>query len=258
MKLYGADGRRKDLPIVTGSGAGRLPSLNNPPASPSAYDDEFDSTTLSGNWTIAGTATTPTVGTVLPIQSVVTTPIYDLTSWPSWLMIQSDNAISEQIVFRKDLTPATDATYFFHMATNLRIKSSPPEGACGMRLTNSGDSNESVFLLIDYTTSGGRYNFGVENNGAVTNRVGAFTPDTALLRSSIYGVIYKDSNVYYGMFGGPDGTFSLTGASVTKTGVTTFDRIQFEFWTANETPSDWVAFDFFRYYDSNTFALVNP
>lgn len=253
MKVYGSDGRRRDIPS---SGGLRRPSFDNPPVSAGAYDDEFEGTL--GNWTFGGTATTPAAGTVNPVASVATTPVYNLNDqWPSWLLMQSDDASNETIDMTRDYSPATNETFFLRVAVNVKAMSTTNEGDFYLVLTNSGDANETVFIGITHTSTGTNWSFGVNNNGATTTRSG--NVETFPLPSSgIYFLLYKTSNSYLGFVLGESGTHIQMGAAIAKTGVTAFDKLNLRFHTANETPSTFWGVDFVRYYPTNSLSLVNP
>ncbi len=256
LSYYSTNGTWKLL--ATGSGSSR-PSFDNPPASPSAYDDEFDATTLDAKWTLSSTGTTNpiTSGTVNPLSNL-TTPIYDLVSCPSWIMFQSDNSSQQVCRITQSLTPATQCTVFAKFSINNRIISAVNEGNIEITFGNSADSNENVFLSISQQGSGSGYaaQITVENNG-VFSFVAAPTITEKVIVGNFYGVLWKDGNVYHaGWTHGNNGGFTYLG-SVTKTGVTTFDRLSLRFLTANETPSSIEGCDFIRYYPSITYALMN-
>lgn len=249
----GSDQAQVDLNLVL------LPSsLEYPPANPGTYDDEFNSTTLDPAWTIVGTATTPTVGDVNPFANVTTTPIYNLDDqWPGWLLIQSDDPSGETIIFQRSYTPATDETFFMHVAPQLRSASTAGEGSFHLLLTNSGDANEAIFIGITRTSSGTMWEFGVNNNGTPTPRLGAAHAFGFFPFADMYLMLWKTGDVYNGYILADNGFHTQMGALVTKTGVTTFDQIQLRVVTANETPSIINGVDFLRYYASNTFEVMN-
>lgn len=239
--------------------SGYKASFDNPPASPSAYDDEFTSTSLDAKWTIGSTGTTNpvTTGTVNPLSSL-TTPIIDLSTSPSWLLFQSDNSSAQFVRVTQTVTIASDATFFFKISGDNRIFSAAGEGSLGLFLENSGDANEGVY--VEWYNSGGtglRPRINVQNNGVFTTVSGNIVAEGTDIGHP-YMVCWKNGNVYhlaYGL-GTFQSTFTYIG-SVIKTGTTTFDRLSLAFNTANETPSLISGFDFIRYYPSLTYALMN-
>lgn len=236
--------------------SGYKASFDNPPASPSAYDDEFTSTSLDAKWTIGSTGTTNpvTTGTVNPASSL-TTPVYDLTTMPSWMLVQSDNSTASYVSIYQSLSPSTDATFFAKVGVQNRTVSGAEEGTVLIGLINTADTNEEVHIYLNVTGAGQRAAIQVRNNGVYTAVTGGSLTET-LPSLNPYMALWKSGNTYHAGFGYGDGPLSHIG-SVTKTGVTTFDRVFIHFYCANETPSLINGIDFFRYYPSLTYALMN-
>lgn len=254
---YSTNGTWKEVGLgVTGGYQPYKYSFDNPPASPSAYDDEFDSTALSGNWTVVSTGTTnPAVsGTVNPTASL-TTPIYDLSTIPSYLLFQSDNSSVATVSFRKTVSLGTDATFFYKCAFDNRLVNTSGEAQVTFSLSNSGDSNENARMYMQSIGTGYRYRLTINNNGVVTESIGSTLADGNPV-TEYYVVLWKSGNNYYGGVACGSAPMTVIGP-LAKTGVTTFDRIDLDFFTANETPSMIAGIDFFRYYPSITYALMN-
>lgn len=80
------------------------------PSSPATPDDEFDSGTLNGKWTVvAGTS-----GTISPyaITGSGDFAIYDLASRPGWIMMQAGDDTTDVVQLRQDYTlPDGSAIY---------------------------------------------------------------------------------------------------------------------------------------------------
>lgn len=247
--------------IGFGANGVRRPSWDNPPASPHAMDDEFDSGSLDGKWTLSSSATTnaATTGTI-DYTASLTTPIIDVATVPSMLMFQSDNSSVGYVNVYQAYSASTDATFFVRMGFSTRDTNTNGEGNLSIVLSNTGDANEWVSFGLSHNASTGTAYLQVNNNGAITTVFGTGIADTAL-SPSVYLVMWKKSDVYYvGHAADQKGMFSLisNGATVTKTGVTTLDRLTIEFRTANETPSIIEGVDFFRYKASLDYSLVNP
>ena len=238
--------------------SGYKASFDNPPASPSAYDDEFDTTSLNVKWTIASAGTTnPAVaGTVNPISSL-TTPVIDSATSQSWVLGQSDNSSAQTFRIYEGITLATDCTIFVKFGSNNRVISAVNEGSVELQLLNDADSNESVNIGVIQQAAGAgmALQMLVQNNGVYTTVIGPTESEKGPVAPS-YGVLWKNGNVYHGAFSYGNQPFTYLG-SVTKTGVTTLNRLALVWFTANETPSMISGFDFVRYYPSITYALMN-
>lgn len=255
---YSTNGTWKEVGLgVTGGYQPYIYSFDNPPASAGTYDDEFNSTSLNAAWTLTSTGTTnPCVsGTVNPISSL-TTPVYDLTTWPGWLLVQSDNSSVQTVSFSKTISLGTDATFFAKVGFDNRNFSASGEGDILFNLYNNADTNEEVSAYIQEASGAAfRYRLRVNNNGAVTEVTGGnIVEQTAV--SPYYIALWKSGNSYYAGFTAGGTVFTVVGP-VTKTGTTTLDRLELSFHTANETPSAIMGVDFIRYYSSVTYALRN-
>lgn len=245
--------------LTTASAYGpRLYSWNNPPSSPHAYDDEFDSGSLAAKWTRSSSGTTNPVTTgTIDYTASLTTPITDLTSVPSVLMFQSDNSVNGFVKITQTYTPATNETHFFKILSSARDVSTNGEGALFFSLINSTDANEVIgFGSANSGAVHNNYCY-VNNNGTISGTSSGSFSEVSRVGAS-YLVVWKKGNDYYCGMAGEDKSL-LTFLSVkTKTGVTTFDRIEFFFQTANETPSVIDGLDFYRYKASLDYSLVNP
>ena len=252
--VYDANGRRVTATAATAN----LYSLDNAPSAPSAYDDEFTSGSLDAKWTATSTGTTNPIaaGTVNPTSSL-TTPVYDLSTWPSWALFQSDNSTVKAMGIYQSVTLATNATIIAKVAASGNNLSATDEGDIGILLWNSTDNNESLFIgEVQQGGTGKAPQITVQNNGAFTSVIGATGADNTA-KGATYVLLWKVADVYHAMFATSGGVPFYLG-SVTKTGVTTFDRLELRVYTANETPSFITGFDFVRYYSSNTYSLLNP
>lgn len=243
--------------LVSVPGA-RLQSWNNPPASAHSYDDEFDSGTLAAKWTRASSGTTNTVTTgTIDYTASLTTPITDATSVPSVLMFQSDNSTNGEVKITQNYTPSTNETHFFKILSNAQNVSTNGEGSFYFRLVNTTDANE-VFQFGTANTGSAHNNYCWVNNNGTGNGTSSGSLTEGARGAASYLVVWKKSNDYYCGMAGEDKKLFTVLAVKTKTGVTTFDRIEFFFSTANETPSIVEGLDFYRYKASLDYSLVNP
>lgn len=244
-----------------GSGSSdRLPSWNNPPASASSLDCEFDGSICSGFSFSSGMSS----GTVDPAASIAGGAdwIYDFASAPGRLLIQSNgDSVTYKGFDSPTVSMATDFTIFAKFSPlGMRNFSTGAEGEIYIEVTNSSDSNET--FACGLTNSGGAlYNrCFVQNNGTftTTNNVGYGPNDATQTAQPQYWlfVVTGASLKFYA--GAAEDALVYIGA-LTKTGVTTgWDGYRFRAVSANETPSTVWLVDFIRYYSSNTFAIWNP
>ncbi len=249
-----------DLSCATVAGM-RRKSWDNPPASAHSYDDEFDSTTKDAKWTLYGAAATGLTNTAvvgsIDYTASLTTAIYDLTTVSGSLALQSDASSLGKFGFQQTYTAATNSTFFIKIS-NLRTNvSANIEGNLALKLDNTGDNNEWINIGVTHSGSGQGVIATVNNNGTLTTTTTTVLGETTLGPAS-YIVMWKKSNVYHWGYAGTGSTGFTYGGSMTKTGVTTLDRINIEMSTANETPSVIETVDFFRYKASLDYGLVNP
>lgn len=244
--------------IGFGANGVRRPSRNNPPPSPHAYDDEFDSGALDSKWTISSSGTTnaATTGTI-DYTASLTTPIVDVSSVDGWLLFQSDNSSLGYVNVYQAYSPSTNATFHVRFGWNNRAVNSNNEGTLSIVLSNTGDANETLAFGVSNSGSNSFPYMQVQNNGVFTTVLGAVNAEN-IITPSVYLAVWKKSDTYYfGQASEDKAIFSLIG-NLGKTGVTTFDRVAVEFRTGNETPSIVDGIDFFRYQDSLNYSLVNP
>lgn len=234
----------------------RPASFENPPASPHAYDDEFNTTSLDAKWTIGSSGTTNAATTgAIDYTASLTTPIVDAATIAGRVAFQSDNSTGKTFWIRQTYSAATDATFFFAVGSANRNVSSNGESNLVVRLTNSGDANEAIVFGTTHNASGLGVFLTVINNGSAGSVSGTTDAETKVSQV-IYIACWKKSDAYHLGVAGATGAFDYIG-TVTKTGVTTFDQLQVEMTTANEVPSIVEAVGFFRYKASLDYGLVN-
>lgn len=237
----------------------RRPSVNNPPATTHAYSDEFDSGSKDAKWTAVSAGTTAAIsqGTVSRLSNL-TQPIYDYSTFPSYMAFQSDNSSAATFGLKQTVSVGTNATIFVKMFADNKVFTSANEGAIMLRLYNAADTNEYVEIGLGNKTGAGQTTRAVLSNNGVfgLNFVGGARSEGNPLIESLF-CIMKSSNVYYA-FSGTEGSAILTllGSS-TKTGTTTLDTLEIICYTANETPSTIYGVDFVRWYDTLETNLVN-
>lgn len=244
---------------ITASEASPRPlSFDNAPASAHAYNCEFTGALCSG-WSLDTTATAIDSGTVSPISTASGNPLVDYTTWPGWALFQSDESTTTAYgAKRASVTLDTNATIFAHVTATLRNMAAN-EGQSLIALTNSGDSNEVVYLGLMTNGSGNLVvSLIVNNNGTLTSTAMAWPSDLSAAGGSLYLALVKATNTYHGFVASGDlGQLSYLG-SATKTGVTTLDCINYFTNTADDSPRIVTGVDFVRYYAGATLALANP
>lgn len=245
--------------VTVGAGSGgsvRPPSLWNQPSDPHVSDDEFESAVLGWTRTVSGT--TCAEGTISPLSSVTPDCIQDLHgSWPSWLLLQSDESSLQTVSYTKSYTPATNATIWIGAwVGNAAASIGTGETAIVVKCYNSSDTNEYARFGFNTPGAGQRSVYvEVSNNGALS----ASQSSNFGTAYSVVGM-YKSGEGYRGFAMQDNSGGILTPASVTKTGVasSTFDKIEITFYTDNQTPSVVMGIDFIRFLDSTSFGIRNP
>lgn len=237
--------------VLSSSGSQRS-TFDTPPSSPSAYDDEFDVTTIDAGWTLTAGLD---AGAINPTATLATDAVYDLTSWPGYLLFQGHNAATTTYTMTKSITLDTSCTLFFFILAQSRgatggaaAVSAADEATIGVRLDNDGDTNE--YVEFELRSPGGAApvpRFNVSNNGVVTTI-------SAGARGAAYVAIWKSTNTYHCAVMAADGNTQYYG-STAKTGVTTLNRLMLRFTTADESPSLIQGISFVRYYNSLTLAF---
>jgi hypothetical protein len=246
------------LPGPTVGFRARKYSWENPPVSPSVYDDEFDSTTLDAKWTPASVVGSFTSGSI-DYSANLTDPIYDLTTCPGWLMMQSGStsvASGSIATLTQSYSPSTDGTFFVRMGVQSRGISASNEGAILFKIFDSTDTDEYIQFGLARSTGNAFAACYVSNNGVLTSG-SELAGGNGNVNGPFYIACWKKGNVYRFGHQHDGATFSYFGL-LTKTGVVDFDRIQILFYNANETPS-WIdGVDFIRYKPSLDYGLMNP
>ena len=94
--------------LPAGSGSGTLPYPDNPPSSPSSWDDEFNSATLDAKWTLGGPDPEGVTGSGTS---------HDVdTTWPSWLQARIASASTPSFIARQAFAPGAAFSLTVKMA----------------------------------------------------------------------------------------------------------------------------------------------
>lgn len=237
---------------------GRMPSWDNPPASAGTYDDEFNTGSLGGAWTLSSTGTTNAVTTgTINYFSNLTTPIVDLTTNNSHIFFQSDNSSLQTVQIVRSYTASTNETWFMKQAFS--VPTSLANGAkVDYRLYNSGSPTDYIQFGFANVAGEAGARIEVSNAGVVSGTTGGGHAVRGPENAHFYLAMWKKSNVYYLGYGMNPGPVMIYVGSVTKTGTTTLDEMKMIFTTSSTTPSAVVGVDFIRYKSSLDYSLVNP
>lgn len=237
----------------------RLPSWNNPPASASSLDCEFDSA-VCGSWSLSSGMSS---GTVDPAASISGGAdfVYDFTSAPGRMLVQSNgDSVTYKAVTSPTVSLATNFTIFARFAPLSTRNFASAEGEVFLEVKNSSDSNESIIIGLN-NNGGALYNRClVQNNGSygATGIVGYGPNDATQTAQPQYWLLVVTGTSIKCYAGAAEDAMVYIG-ELTKTGVTTgWDSIRMLFASANDSPSPIWSLDFIRYYSSNTFAIWNP
>jgi hypothetical protein len=242
---------------------GRRPSILNPPATPGAYDCEFD-TGISGcsGWAYGSGYSS---GTVDP-WAQKTTETYDATTWPGWLLGQGTNNVTctnAEMAKVTGVSQATNAAWLVHFMGSGSGGGDHNEGAIFFRLTNSGDADEQVSVGYSVTSGVEKIelfvvNAGVFSSGYSLNMDAIGARDFIIMltkRTNVYYITLLEENQGYRW----PSTATPYEASVTKTGTTTFDTASVVRCGSNDNPNPINGVDFVRYKANTDLTnIMNP
>jgi len=233
------------------------PSMDNDPATAPDWSCDFSSTICSGSLYGSAGTSTPVSGSISTISSVSGDPLYSYSHVPGSICFQSDESTAQTIGVAWSTSQSTQQTWLVKLSGQNRVISADPEGTLALRLENSGDSNEELYMAAYKNASSLLPWLQINNNGSGASSTGGAVAEGSLSAGAIYLAIWKDGNTYWGGYAtARDGVMSPLG-SLTKTGVTTFDTLKIVMYTANETPSAIFCVDFARSWNSLKFDFVN-
>lgn len=244
----------------------RLPSIRNPPATGSSYDDEFNASSLDVKWTESSSMLTSlgndTVRSVVLSGTPLTASIRDLNnSFPSWLLYQLETVAGGYAKILQSYTATTNATFAAGTMMYWRAQAvTADEGSLRLRLSNSGDANEWAEASMGILAATGErvLRATVNNNGVLTtsSQTTPFGPFSCWLLC-----LAKRTNDYHAFAMNSDGTGAgVRTAVVAKTGVTTFDQLEVIFDTDGTSHGRVLGIDFVRVIENDglTLAFMNP
>lgn len=196
------------------------------PASAHAYDDEFESTNLSGNWTQGGTP----VATAIDIYAAFSTANEWRSSHnalrPSWYLMQPSSAASVNAL-HKPVTVPTDWFVWARLSFSHRntgtITNNDHSIMIGLSATSGGapDSNNYVGLWVMETdTNQKSIQWDKAVSGVLTQT--SLNVTNAAMFSGQYVGIHKISNNYYFWMADESGTWFYLG---THSAAITPDRV---------------------------------
>lgn len=223
------------------------PSILAPPAVPSAFDDEFDASTLNPAWTRTGTFDDVTS---IDVNSTFSGTIRSsLTYRRSWYMLQPGNG--DFAVISKPVTLATNCFIWARASLTTRLASQTNnDGACVLSLSVGASFVNSVNMYLneaDANTTQAQFDTLTSNVVSVagtTNNVGGAN---IAIGQSLHTVgILKIDTTYHGWVLSASGNW-LWVASATH--ATSFTHVMLGAGVASAaTPGNSImGFDFFRY-----------
>jgi len=230
------------------------------PLVPSAYDDEFDSTTLSPSWTrFSSTGAGWSQGGINPYASFTSGDArYELHTQrrPSWLMVQPPND-GGFVSLRKTIAPAGDFFAWIRASINLRASTTAvSESALQLQIsTNPFDANNRVYVKMgpDTATNTNFVRFYRVQGGSslqISNTANEYAPPNGMQPIEAIGITRRGTSFDAWAFGG-SGTSIWLG---TTTLAITPGTIAIDFITTEDTsPGNRICgVDFFRYRDGGT------
>lgn len=223
----------------------------DPPATPHAYDDEFNSTTIDPSWTVVN----PLTLGIDPYAAMATgNPRYDLDSIrPSWLRLQPSVATSA--ILTKSVTFPGDFFIWYRGSYTSRNAITNNDGAVFLMIaTNTSLSDTGIRIALNEADAGVRqaefssWVGGVYTVIAVTPAISGSTPQP------IEAVgLQRIGTSYYAWVFGPNGSANMFGGPFTLADVISHVHINV-FNTSTSSPGNCIgAFDFVRVVESSTF-----
>jgi hypothetical protein len=195
------------------------PSLDDPPSSPHAYDDEFDGVSLDPKWTRAGTF--DDISAIDPYASFAGGHRTSLSYRQSWYMMQSAAAGGGASLYQSVILP-TDCFIWARLSFNVRYSATVDnDSSVGIGLyadlSGSPDPNNRVYLYLNESDAntvqgqGGRVTAAVDAS-TLTLDVGPQTAGTdSLCQPACYIGIQKIGTTFNFFLGFPNGSWtSLT------------------------------------------------
>lgn len=236
-------------------------SLDTPPASPHAYDDEFDAGSLDAKWTRMGT-----VDNVNAIDqyAAFASPAgwrWSMNSFrKSWFMVQPDTRSGANLTARltQAVTLPTDCFMWARMSFNARYNAmTANDSRVGILFLASSaglpDDNNRAFMYLNLSgtntvvATGGCTSAGAAASSSTKN-VGPQTVGTdSLSQAACYVGIQKISTTYQFLLGWPNGNWNIL-ASQTLAATMAFIGVDF-INGGTTTPGNMImGLDFLRFY----------
>jgi hypothetical protein len=199
------------------------PSLDDPPAVPHAYDDEFDSVSLDPKWTRAG----GTFDDITPIDPYASFASGHRTSHngyrPSWWMVQGSTA--QTVLLYQSVVLPTDCFMWARCSFNFRysaVTNNDTDVELGLweDVAGSPSANNRVYMHLNETDAntiqaqGGRVTASVDAS-TLTRNLGPQAPGTdSLCQTACYIGIQKIGTTYHTMLAQPNGNWTILASQV--------------------------------------------
>lgn len=212
-----------------GGGSGDVPwSLAKKPASPDAFDEEFEGTAFSG-WTQLGTFS----GTAIDAFASFSTANTTRHSWnsirESWLMMQP-NTNTQSCGIYKAVTPNTNDQFWCRLSANPPGSTAQFNANIGILLGDGTSPTNYVNLYVNQGSSNPSVGFGTQAATTVDRNLNSVNGQLVE-----YLLLWKIGTRYHGFFAMADGSWSYLG-SVTH--ATTFTHFQAYFRNSGAPPSN--------------------
>lgn len=233
------------------------PTMDDPPTSPHAYDDEFEGPTLDPKWTIHSVNPIDTVNPVQlnAIAAGKTRMSFDYR--PGWLMVQP--VVNDQVNFDQPVTLSTNCTVFARMSFYQRFSGvTNNDTSFGIALVadSGGSPDELNFVAMKLNESDGNT---VQGEGSrtlagvaaqsVSRNVGPQSLGLdSLIQNACYVLLHKTGTTYNFGLGQPDGNWMWL---TPQTHASSMVWLRFLFHNVNTAaPGSLImGIKFIRYYD---------
>ncbi len=205
----------------------RSPTLDTPPTSPHAYDDEFESVALDAKWTRSSSPAWDDVNAIDPYAQFVTGARSSHNSYrPSWYMVQAPGAAASISAIYQPVTLAADCFVWARLSFTARFNT-----------MSNNDGDVELALLTDVagapSETGKAFTFLNESGVNTVTALGGSTTSSSShqsvgpaggistgIQTACYVGIQKNGTTYHSWLGWPNGNWVHLHSSVLATSLT--------------------------------------
>jgi hypothetical protein len=203
----------------------RAPSLDDPPTTPHAYDDEFDGLTLDPKWTRSSGGTFDDITPIDPYAAFATGHRTSLNGYrPSWWMVQGSSTGGTVLLYQSVVLP-TDCFIWARCSFNCRysaVTNNDTDVELGLWEDVAGlpSANNRVYMHLNETDTntiqaqGGRVTAGVDASTLTRNLGPQSVGVDSLCQTACYVGIQKLGTTYHTMLGQPNGNWTILASQV--------------------------------------------